>query len=64
MHKAVQKYLKHVYQFLNNVQKALTKMRFGLRAFFLYIKWEQKKSPKISKRHQKYFHHLTIFFLL
>lgn len=35
MHKAVPKYLKHIYQFLNNVQNALTKMRFGVRPFFL-----------------------------
>lgn len=51
MHKVVPKYFKHIYQFLNNVQKVLTKMRFGLRPFFLYIKWEQEKAPKILKRH-------------
>lgn len=49
MHKAVPKYLKHVYRFLNNVQKALTKMRLGLRPFFLHIKWEHEKSPKYQK---------------
>lgn len=55
MHKAVQKYLKKVFQFLKNVQKVLTKMRVGLRAFFLYIKWEQEKYPKNIKKASKIF---------
>lgn len=34
-------------------------MRFGLRPFFLHIKWKQEKSPQHQKGIKKYFHHLT-----
>lgn len=49
IHKAVPKYLKHVYQFLNHVQKTLSKLRFGHRPFFLHIKWEQESPQNIKK---------------